>query len=46
MDQYVVDLKIQIMYFDLLQLVELIKESNNDDLLAYVDTFQEYLDNP
>ena len=45
MDQCVVDFEFAMLYFDLYELIQLIKESDNDELKCYVDSLQEIFDN-
>lgn len=37
MDQYVINLKLDILFFDLLDLIKLIHKSGNKELLGYLD---------
>lgn len=44
MDQYVIDLKIGILYFDLLELIMLIEDSKNENLLPYAEEMKKEFD--
>ena len=44
MDQYLIDLKLSILYFDLYELIELIEDSKNENLLCYVDELKKEFD--
>lgn len=44
MDQYVVNFEFDMLYFDMLELIELIKENGSDSLKDYVDSLQEIVD--
>lgn len=44
MDQYLVNFEMDMLYFDLMQLIDLIKESGNEDLLPYTDYLQKVID--
>lgn len=40
MDQYVIVFEYAMLYYDMIDLIELIKESDNEDLKDYVDSLQ------
>lgn len=44
MDQYVIDLKLSILYFDLLELIEVIEQSKNEDLQPYLEELKKVFD--
>ena len=44
MDQYLVQFEFSMMYFDMIELIQLIKESENEQLLDYVDDLQIIID--
>jgi len=44
MDQYVIDLKLSILYFDLLELIMLIEDSKNENLLPYTEELKQIFD--
>lgn len=44
MDQYVIDLKLSILYFDLLELIMLIEDSKNENLLPYAEELKKEFD--
>jgi len=44
MDQYVVKFEYTMLYFDMIELVELIKNSGSEYLLSYVDSLQTIID--
>lgn len=43
MDQYVIDLELGILYFDALELVDLIKNSGNERLIEYVESLEQQI---
>lgn len=43
MDQYVIDLDFAILYFEALELVDLIKNSGNELLLGYVESIEQQI---
>ena len=44
MDQYVVEFDMAMLYFDLMDLIHLIEESENEDLKRYLEYLQKQLD--
>ena len=44
MDQYLVQFEFSMMYFDMIELIQLIKESENEQLLDYADDLQIIID--
>ena len=44
MDQYLIEFKYSMLYFDMLDLIELIKSSNDDNLVCYLDSLQKIVD--
>ena len=44
MDQYIIEFKYNMLYFDMVQLIELIKSSNDDNLECYLDSLQRIVD--
>ena len=44
MDQYVITFEYSMLYFDMINLIELIKESKDDSLKDYVDSLQKIVD--
>jgi len=44
MDQYLVQFEFSMMYFDMIELIQLINESENEQLLDYADDLQIIID--
>jgi hypothetical protein len=44
MDQYVVTIEMPILYFDLIELIHVMKESKNEYIEPYIDCLQEIVD--
>jgi len=44
MDQYVVEFDMAMLYFDLMDLIHLIEESDNEHLKGYLEYLQKQLD--
>ena len=44
MDQYVIEFEFAMMYFDMYELIQLMKESDNEELQAYVESLQKIFD--
>ena len=45
MDQYVIEFNYSMLYYDMLDLITLIEKSNDENLIAYVDSLKEIVDN-
>ena len=45
MDQYVIEFKGAMLYFDMIDLIELINKSDDDNLKNYADCLQGMVDN-
>lgn len=41
MDQYLINLDLEMLYFDALELIELIKESGNERLIEYIQSLEQ-----
>ena len=44
MDQYVINLKLAMLYFDLLDLIKLIHKSGNKELICYLDYLKDVVE--
>jgi len=44
MDQYVVEFKFAMLYFDMVQMIQLMKDSKDEMMIAYAEDLQEILD--
>jgi hypothetical protein len=44
MDQYVVEFKFAMLYFDMVQMIQLMKDSKDGMMIAYAEDLQEILD--
>ena len=44
MDQYVINLKLDMLYFDLLDLIKLIHKSGNKELICYLDYLKDVVE--
>ena len=44
MDQYVVEFKFAMLYFDMIQMIQLMKDSKDKMMIAYAEDLQEILD--
>ena len=44
MDQYVVTFEYSMLYFDMIELIEVMKESKNEFIEPYIDSLQKIVD--
>ena len=44
MDQYVVTFEFSMLYFDLIELIQVMKDSKNEFVEPYIDTLQKIVD--
>lgn len=44
MDQYVVSFEFSMLYFDMIELIRVMKDSENEIIKPYIDSLQEIID--
>ena len=44
MDQYVIEFEFAMLYYDMYELIQLMKESNNEELQGYVEELEKIFD--